>query len=369
MKKLISLCLMCTMILATFSTPTYANSENGMKGIPLNQEFDNVIEISNDQIELIDNVIDSTPDLIDDFFKTDGIIIVRGDETTPPIRLDEKLELPVRQDSVPMALNSNDDLSEVGVDIATIYYQQGNVMGVHEINVDSDSVGTSDSVINEVVNEIRANQADPSQSMEQARSLDSNELIGEKNYTVVRSPRGKMTAYYDIYSVQNHNTQDYYIVKANITGMPGADLGGSYETKYKGETLDVIMDTSSTDIILEAFGPERSVTNSSIGIELGGSIEEDKITGSGSLSYTHYFDDTEVDVSVRSPEVEWNVSMSGDAKESAAIFKPGINFGCPQNKSSIRVSTSADYTVDSWNTLPYVISLNKTFTCYPTSVN
>ncbi len=369
MKKLISLCLMCTIISNTFATATYANLENGMEGISLNQEFDNVIEISNDRIETIDNVIDSTPELIDDFFKNDGIIIIRGDETAPPIRLEEKLELPVMEESVPIVLNSNDDLSEVGVDIATIYYRQGNVMGVHEINVDSNSVGTSDGIINEVVNEIRENQTEPSQSMVQARSSGNNELIGEKNYTVIRSPRGKMTAYYDIYSVQNHNTQDYYIVKANITGMPGADLGGSYETKYKGEALDVIIDTSSTDIILEAFGPERSVTNSSIGIELGGSIEEDKITGSGSLSYTHYFDDTEVDVSVRSPEVEWNVSMSGDAKKSATIFKPGINFGCPQNKSSIQVSTSVDYTVDSWNTSPYVISLNKTFTCYPTSVD
>ena len=61
----------------------------------------------------------------------------------------------------------------------------------------------------------------------------SGSLIGEKDYTYTREPKGKMTAYYDVYTVQNFNSRDHYIIKANVTGMPGCDLGGAYETKLR----------------------------------------------------------------------------------------------------------------------------------------
>ncbi len=50
-------------------------------------------------------------------------------------------------------------------------------------------------------------------------------------------------------------------------------------------------------------------------------------------------------------------------------FKPGINFQCPSNKSSVSVTANASYTLDSWDSGREEISLNKSSTCYPDRVS
>lgn len=54
---------------------------------------------------------------------------------------------------------------------------------------------------------------------------------------------------------------------------------------------------------------------------------------------------------------------------AAFTFKPGINFQCPSNKSSVSVTANASYTLDSWDSGREEISLNKSFTCYPDRVS
>lgn len=67
--------------------------------------------------------------------------------------------------------------------------------------------------------------------------------------------------------------------------------------------------------------------------------------------------------------VTWNTALSGGAQKAAFTFKPGINFQCPSNKSSVSVTANASYTLDSWDSGREEISLNKSFTCYPDRVS
>lgn len=75
------------------------------------------------------------------------------------------------------------------------------------------------------------------------------------------------------------------------------------------------------------------------------------------------------DVSVSTSGVTWNTALSGGAQKAAFTFKPGINFQCPSNKSSVSVTANASYTLDSWDSGREEISLNKSFTCYPDRVS
>ena len=79
--------------------------------------------------------------------------------------------------------------------------------------------------------------------------------------------------------------------------------------------------------------------------------------------------DTNIDVSVSTSGVTWNTALSGGAQKAAFTFKPGINFQCPSNKSSVSVTANASYTLESWDSGREEISLNKSFTCYPDRVS
>lgn len=62
-------------------------------------------------------------------------------------------------------------------------------------------------------------------------------------------------------------------------------------------------------------------------------------------------------------------SSMADNTVAIFTFKPGINFQCPSNKSSVSVTANASYTLDSWDSGREEISLNKSFTCYPDRVS
>lgn len=107
--------------------------------------------------------------------------------------------------------------------------------------------------------------------------------------------------------------------------------------------------------VIPASAAELS-TGEDISLELG-------------LSWTQNTTDTNIDVSVSTSGVTWNTALSGGAQKAAFTFKPGINFQCPSNKSSVSVTANASYTLDSWDSGREEISLNKSFTCYPDRVS
>ena len=359
-KKFLALGLSSLMIIS-YSFSALAADKNISENIFLS-ETGNIVWITNNDVATFDHILDTAPDTIDDFFNSQGILVITGNGEAAPMSLDEQLNLPVTTDSGQILASNDNTIVDPGVDIATIYYKHGDIFSVHEINVGSNDTVDRNLLINEVLDEVRDNQSQP------IVTRASSSLIGEKDYTYTREPKGKMTAYYDIYTVQNYNCKDHYIIKANVTGMPGCDLGGSYETKYHGDNLGVALSSSSSSVTVDDYGPERVANSGTIGINVAGTIAKEPSLNLG-FSWTQNTTDTSIDVSVSTSGVTWDTTLKKNAKKAAFTFKPGINLQCPSNKSSISVTTNASYTLNSWDTLQEKISLNKSFTCYPTRVN
>ena len=63
----------------------------------------------------------------------------------------------------------------------------------------------------------------------------------------------------------------------------------------------------------------------------------------------------------------WNVTLSGGARTSTCTFIPAVTFVCPDSKSSIRLSLSSDYYLDSLDTFKEVVSVSRNVTCNPNS--
>ena len=121
--------------------------------------------------------------------------------------------------------------------------------------------------------------------------------------------------------MQNYGGKDYYTAKAQVVGMPGFTLASSnsnYKSKYHGLSQKT---TIKTDI--EAT---RSTT-----------------------------------------QAMWNVTLSDGARTSTCTFIPAVTFVCPDSKSSISLSLSSDYYLDSWDTFKEAVSVSRNVTCNPNS--
>lgn len=102
-------------------------------------------------LDTFDAILDTSPEVIDNFFDSQGILVVTGNNTDEPLNLEEKLNLPVTAADTELAFASNDDaIIDPGIDIATIYYKHGNVFSVHEINVGSNDTVDRNALIEEV---------------------------------------------------------------------------------------------------------------------------------------------------------------------------------------------------------------------------
>lgn len=142
-------------------------------------------------------------------------------------------------------------------------------------------------------------------------------------------------------------------------------------TDEKAEVLvgtEYAIEIPSSSVTVDDYGPERVANTGSVGVNVGGTLGEDISLELG-LSWTQNTTDTNIDVSVSTSGVTWNTALSGGAQKAAFTFKPGINFQCPSNKSSVSVTANASYTLDSWDSGREEISLNKSFTCYPDRVS
>lgn len=110
-----------------------------------------------------------------------------------------------------------------------------------------------------------------------------------------------------------------------------------------------------------------SMADNTVAISVDDIMEHSTVTTYGASMEGSY--ESEKDVSVSTSGVTWNTALSGGAQKAAFTFKPGINFQCPSNKSSVSVTANASYTLDSWDSGREEISLNKSFTCYPDRVS
>lgn len=331
-----------------------------------------VLQITDGDITEFKELTNSIPDIYTEFLSNNGIIVLRTEEKISNNILDEQLGVQFKE----LANNESDyteNSTDPGINIATIYYKHNNIMVVHQINVGSNDMTDPQPLISEVINEARLKQNSVLPVTRSAGYDAECVLIGERDYTYTREPKGKFEADYDCYTVQSYNNKDYYIIKCNSTGMPGADLAAgdsNFNSKYKGEEIVISISSGTSSVTRDAYGPTRTVSSGSFSVELGASLDAEKVLGiSAAGSYIWNLEDTSVDVSLSSAGAEWDFSLTKGAKEASCSVLPGITFACPYNKANISVTTSASYTLDSWDTLNEVISLNKTFTCSPTTVS
>ena len=175
-KQFGALFLSLVMVIGCSSTALAA--EVGIERNTFSEKAGEVVWITNSDIDTFDAILDTSPEVIDNFFDSQGILVVTGNNTDEPLNLEEKLNLPVTAADTELAFASNDDaIIDPGIDIATIYYKHGNVFSVHEINVGSNDTVDRNALIEEVISEVKDNQAQP------IATRASGSLIGEKDYT------------------------------------------------------------------------------------------------------------------------------------------------------------------------------------------
>lgn len=64
-------------------------------------------------------------------------------------------------------------------------------------------------------------------------------MLKEISFAEVKDEDTELRVIYKVYTLQNVEGLDFYVVQAEVTGLPGADLDGDYESQYEGEKMSV----------------------------------------------------------------------------------------------------------------------------------
>lgn len=293
--------------------------------------------------------------IIDDFLNRNGALVVYGSSPSVHENVEDVLDVKVKE--VQPATSGGD------VKVATIYYKKGNVLATYEINVDKTDDIDTDKCIEEALSTIESE----SQTPQVAAATTAMELIAYKTYTYIREPKGELRVIYKVYTLQNVEGLDFYVVQAEVTGLPGADLGGDYETQYEGEKMSVNISTPTSGMSHKKSGPNDTTNKTQVTVNIEGAfntIEKD-VTISGGLSWTFDTENVKIDKTIDAPTVNWDLVLSGNAQKHEYNFEPAVVYTCPQAKSSVKFDTYASYTLDSLWTAQEKIALDKSFTCTP----
>lgn len=356
-KKIIS-CVMALLAATTMITTACASTLTSSE-----KEFDGDMESRVRYISGTDDLRD-----LDSFLESGGVAIILHDTYDPQI-VENHLEIPLGAEFVEDEENTNK-----GRNIATLYYHYGaGRSGTYIINVSEESTTPYEQYIEEALYDIRIHQDCEDSEIQTAASSDSAKSLGTVRIVKVKEPKGKITASYEVFTVQDYQSQDFYIVKANINGMPGCILEESndaYESKYQGEELGATISTSTSSVTINAYGPERTINSSSYTVNIGGAWSAEGGFGiSGGFSYTKNIYDTDIDVACTSKKADWDVTMKGEAQKTNCSFYPAVTFVAPGSKTSLEISVSASYLLDAFGVSAEEIELSGVLTCTPQSVS
>ncbi len=257
-------------------------------------------------------------------------------------------------------------------DIASIYYTYGGgKQGIYIISGNESETLDIDGLIAEGISIIQDRQAN--RSTQSINSIDSATSLGFVDVTTAVEPKGKLRASYEIFTVQNYHDLDFYIVKANISGLPGCVLAsdnGNYKKAYQIEELSATISTPTTSTSLDAYGPHRTIDSSSYSVDVGLSVDSEGTIGiSGGWSYSRNIEDTDIDASCTDKKAYWDITLEDDAQKNSFTFEPSASFKCPYNKASVQIDVSASCVFDSWFAFEETVSLNRTIICTPSSLS
>lgn len=358
---LLALCLLGSNVTGCLAV-NHENPALSRERVNLNEISDNssemtVLEIMGENLAVLE-IADNIDDKMIDYLNDGGIILINTEEATSSLPLDKIIDVPV----VESIAEETSENTNIGIDIATLYYKSNGTINTNEINVDSDDSSLHEELINKAIDEISVRQL--KEGVNSSRSSSTGKDLGDRTYTYVREKKGILKVTYSFSTVQNRNRKDYYLVKANVNGRPGSELGDNYGN-YDGEELMVSISGTQTGVALDEYGPVRTNKDNSYSVNLG--VNLGKLTSLG-LSYTGQLLDTTLDVSTGNRSVDWDVSMSSEADKSTCTFKPGAVFTCPENRANVELETEASYVLDSLFTARDTISIEKTFTCSSNSL-
>lgn len=373
MKKILCAILAIILLLA----PISANAQNNETISHINQSsrcIDDNDMLSSNTVSLSMAEINSLNSInkLKQYIQNGGIIIVDNTVNYASLCLELGMQF------VPEFIYTNPDehLKNSGTDVATIYYNYGNdLSGIYIINSQNTiTESEKESLIQDAVNEILSIQnSSKEKTVQPLASNNSGKTLGSLTVTTTRMPKGKLKATYTFFTVQNYGGKDYYIAKANINGYPGATLSTSdsnYQSKYKGEELTTIIKTSTSSVTVDSYGPHRTIGSSSYSVSVGSSFNANSGTTFGAnFSYSKNIVDTNIEATSTTKQAEWDVTLKSSAKSKTITFVPAVTFVCPESKSSINITLSSNYVVDSWNTFNETLSVSRTVTCTPSNVS
>ncbi len=280
---------------------------------------------------------------------TKGYILINKDDNNEKNKkpLSDTLHLPfVVFDTKPSDKNQLKNL-------ATLYYRFGNEKnGTYVITGSSGE--NLDEAIDEAISDIRKEQKEHPISAYLSSSSTVDTFLGTLNMNLISvRPKGTLKVKYDVYTIQNRDAYDYYIVKANCTGNPGKVLykeNKNYSKLYKGKKMVVRINTPSTDALTDSFGPESSNNAKSYTVNLGGGLQGLKKSQlslglQGSVSYSRSINNTQISANVTNKTAEWTLKLSSDATKQTCFFEPTVTFNCPKEKKSVDLVLETTYTV------------------------
>ena len=356
MKKTVN--MVVSLILAIcLSLPVYALESIAEVSLPI---VDSVVYVVNDNYD---------SEYLKSFINNGGIVVVKH-KTKETIDISNDIEHSFSVENIKENRSTDDSL---GKDIATLYYHYGNGLdGVYIVNIGINDNVNETVLINEAINEIKERQNDLDDYIDQRASSSSTTSLGVFEATTTREPKGKLKVTYYVYTIQGFQGKDYYFVKAVINGMPGrvlANSNSSYSTLYIGEEMDLSIGTPTSSTTLIDYGPTRTIKAQSYSVDISGDWSDSGFTIGGGWSYSKTIEDTDIEAEHTTNSVLWEVTLGGTAEEKSLLFYPSAVFNCPDDKSSIQITTNASYVLDSLVTLNETIEVNRTITCRPSSAS
>lgn len=252
-------------------------------------------------------------------------------------------------------------------DIAAIYYFYGNnLSGTYIINAQNNiAISEKERLIKEAIDEVSTIQSTGKYYLADISDIAlGNIIISSASY-----PEGTLTAKYEFFTAQNHFEKDYYIVKATVTGNPGAVLASdnsNCESKYQGVSQNTTIKAISSSVLLDAYGPQATDDNENYHVSIGDTLyETDNEVLKAELNYSKPLPNDTIEANCTRNIAIWNVSLEKEARTDTSVFVPAVTFSCPDAKSSVDLNLSSSYTADSWNTLKKTISSSRDVTLNP----
>lgn len=244
-------------------------------------------EVENEIIEMFDYELMAKENISDlnEHMGNMGILVVRHTNYSN-YQIATKLNMSV---TVTEQENSLDD--------ASLFYAYGDgKQGTYIINTPTNSVTVIDEMITEAIEIIRNRQI--TYQANQINDSNSAVSLGIVEVTTAVAPKGKLRASYEVFTVQDYHELDFYVVKANIAGLPGCVLAGSnseYNRAYEIENLTAEISTPTSSTTLDAYGPHRTIGSSSYSVDVSMSVDSDDTIGiTGGWSYSRNIEDTDI---------------------------------------------------------------------------